>query len=674
MNPHPDSREAVLNEQVMHALDLHTQPFCEQASGRKYFTDTVMQMQLNMLQVLKGDTGSGKTALVIQMLSKANDEFQIFIVRGKASLTAPEILTGMLKIFQQPAPNDLGSCLSLLIKHLKIRLEKNLSSVLIVENAHAISVDSLNQLLAYTDTINQALDGELRILLVADPVIGSILPKLNSKQLREGKVFISSVRVLDRQRTREYIEYRLQQAGFQGAFPFSDKQLNKLYESTDGIPQKLDTVATDMLNQQMAHKPAWIPLQILSLRSLPLPLIAGAVISIISITLLLFVLTDAPDEDKQKIAEPNNPEPVNIVQALPLITPQIFPPAKIPTNPIDDVATTRSATSTNEAFVPGNKAFVKSYPVKGFTPNPAQKPVLVQKQKPSAPPKNNTPASNKQTAKPKPDLSQSERWLVAQKPTNYTIPSHQLVRTAIKSLARLTHRGAVAADGKSGDGCGLLLRKPKTFLQKVAQQCHFDLAEQFAVGNIFLSRDQDKAQYARNELNTQIKARGLHVVGWRKVPVNPQACGRDALASLPLIEQVFVNAPATMKRAEFNRHLFLARRKTELSLAENTQDDEFYVCTLACEVILCKGLVMPVQLPVFFQDLNDPDMASSIAVFHQHTATVEARTTLSLPRPQRRNQHHSRQSQLGARTRAPLPLRSAARAKHLTPYRLDAGL
>ncbi len=200
--------------------------------------------------------------------------------------------------------------------------------------------------------------------------------------------------------------------------------------------------------------------------------------------------------------------------------------------------------------------------------------------------------------------------------------SHQLVQTAIKSLVRLTHRGAVAADGKTGDGCGLLLRKPKAFLQKVARACNFPLAEQFAVGNIFLNRDSDKAEHARTTLNAQIEARGLQVVGWRTVPVNPQACGAEALESLPLIEQIFVNAPSTMKRAEFNRHLFVARRKAELMLDASAPDDsDFYICTLACEVILYKGLIMPAQLPVFFPDLNDPDMASSIAVFHQRFST-----------------------------------------------------
>ena len=97
----------------------------------------------DMLQVLKGDAGSGKTAIVIQMLANASEEFQIFVARGKPSLTAVQTINGMLKIFQQPVPESIDTSIELLTNHLKIRLEKSLSSVLIVENAHDLSIDTL---------------------------------------------------------------------------------------------------------------------------------------------------------------------------------------------------------------------------------------------------------------------------------------------------------------------------------------------------------------------------------------------------------------------------------------------------------------------------------------------------------------------------------------------------
>jgi len=125
-------------------------------------------------------------------------------------------------------------------------------------------------------------------------------------------------------------------------------------------------------------------------------------------------------------------------------------------------------------------------------------------------------------------------------------PSHWLVQTAIDALACLTHRGAVAADGKSGDGCGLLLRKPDSFLRAAAAEQGFSLSELYAVGMVFLNQDDSLAAAARTQLETELTQEGLIVSGWRVVPVDPSACGEESFKSLPQIEQVFVNAPEGM--------------------------------------------------------------------------------------------------------------------------------
>lgn len=199
-------------------------------------------------------------------------------------------------------------------------------------------------------------------------------------------------------------------------------------------------------------------------------------------------------------------------------------------------------------------------------------------------------------------------------------PSHWLVTTAIEALARMTHRGAVAADGKSGDGCGLLIRKPDSFLRQLAKEHEFEIGNNYAVGMIFLSRDTAKAHAARQELNMQLERRGLRAAGWRTAPIDESACGEESLASLPNIEQVFVAAPADMESVELNRHLFVARRRTEQNLALQG-DTDFYVTSLSCDVMLYKGLVLPENLPVFYKDLNDERLESSIAVFHQRFST-----------------------------------------------------
>lgn len=198
-------------------------------------------------------------------------------------------------------------------------------------------------------------------------------------------------------------------------------------------------------------------------------------------------------------------------------------------------------------------------------------------------------------------------------------PSHWLVQTAIDALACLTHRGAVAADGKTGDGCGLLLSKPDSFLRSVAKEQGFDLADTYAVGMVFLNQEESKAGKARDCVNKKLQDNGLFVAGWRKVPVNSDACGEEALKTLPVIEQVFVNAPDGLDETEFERRLYVARRLTEKNLEQD--DDTFYITSLSSRVISYKGLVMPANLTVFYKDLKSEYLASSLCVFHQRFST-----------------------------------------------------
>ncbi len=197
--------------------------------------------------------------------------------------------------------------------------------------------------------------------------------------------------------------------------------------------------------------------------------------------------------------------------------------------------------------------------------------------------------------------------------------SHWLVQTAIESLARLTHRGAIAADGKTGDGCGLLLKKPEGFLRAVAHDKGYPLGKNFAVGMIFLNTDEGLASVARQRLEHELALEGLLVHGWRAVPINSEACGDEALKSLPQIEQVFVSAPGGMNDLHFERRLFVARRRTEKVI--DSDDSTFYVSSLSSHVVSYKGLVMPANLPVFYEDLNDPRLESGICVFHQRFST-----------------------------------------------------
>lgn len=196
--------------------------------------------------------------------------------------------------------------------------------------------------------------------------------------------------------------------------------------------------------------------------------------------------------------------------------------------------------------------------------------------------------------------------------------SHWLIKTAITALARLTHRGAVAADGKTGDGCGLLMAMPSQFMREVARSSGINLTEQFATGLVFFDNTSGRVKRAKNILQEELLAEGIEIAGWRTPPLDETALGEQAKLSLPVIEQLFVNREAPLPETEFEGRLFLARRRAEKRLQD---DDEFYIPSLSSKVLLYKGLVMPNFLPVFYQDLNNPNIKSSICLFHQRFST-----------------------------------------------------
>ncbi|WP_413743029.1 glutamate synthase large subunit [Sodalis sp. RH15] len=196
-------------------------------------------------------------------------------------------------------------------------------------------------------------------------------------------------------------------------------------------------------------------------------------------------------------------------------------------------------------------------------------------------------------------------------------PSHKVVRTAIHALARMQHRGAILADGKTGDGCGLLLQKPDRFYRMVAQERGWRLAKNYAVGMIFLSQDEEEARASRKIMEEELQNETLSIIGWREVPINPDVLGDIALSSLPRIEQIFVNAPAGWRPRDMERRLYVARRRVE----KRVVDDSFYVCSLSNLVTIYKGLCMPADLPRFYLDLADLRLESAICLFHQRFST-----------------------------------------------------
>ena len=196
--------------------------------------------------------------------------------------------------------------------------------------------------------------------------------------------------------------------------------------------------------------------------------------------------------------------------------------------------------------------------------------------------------------------------------------SHKIVSTAIHALDRMQHRGGIAADGKTGDGCGLLMQKPNSFFQAIASENGWKLSKKYAVGMVFLSQNKALAEAARSVLNEELERETLNVVGWRIVPTDHSVLGDLAATGVPQIEQVFVNAPSGWRKRDVERRLYMARRRTEKRLST---DPDFYVACLSGLVSIYKGLVMPIDLPKFYLDLADERMQSAICVFHQRFST-----------------------------------------------------
>ena len=197
-------------------------------------------------------------------------------------------------------------------------------------------------------------------------------------------------------------------------------------------------------------------------------------------------------------------------------------------------------------------------------------------------------------------------------------PSHHLLQTAMQALTCMTHRGGINADGKTGDGCGLLMQKPDQFLRAVAQE-HFavELPKQYAVGMVFFNQDPVKAEAARANMDREILAAGLKLVGWRKVPIDTSVLGRLALERLPQIEQVFIGGEG-LSDQEFAIKLFSARRRSSVA---NAHDSDHYICSFSHKTIIYKGLMMPRDLAAFYPDLGDERLQTAICVFHQRFST-----------------------------------------------------
>ncbi|AOW17273.1 glutamate synthase subunit alpha [Polaribacter vadi] len=200
--------------------------------------------------------------------------------------------------------------------------------------------------------------------------------------------------------------------------------------------------------------------------------------------------------------------------------------------------------------------------------------------------------------------------------------TNQIIHDALEILVKLEHRGGVSADGKTGDGAGLLIDIPHEYFQRV---CDFPIPErrEYAVGMVFLPKVSNQYNFCKSTFEKELTAQGLAILGWRKVPVDSTQLGAIALASEPNIEQLFVGKTDEINEATFKAKLYAARKIAEHTIRNSkiSESKYFYIPSLSITTIIYKGIIMPEDIGPYYKDLQEIDLVTRLALVHQRFST-----------------------------------------------------
>ena len=196
--------------------------------------------------------------------------------------------------------------------------------------------------------------------------------------------------------------------------------------------------------------------------------------------------------------------------------------------------------------------------------------------------------------------------------------SHKLIEQALVALGCMEHRGACSADRNSGDGAGLMTALPIKLFQTWSKENNVSLPdkEAYGVGMVFLPQEPQRATECRLYIEKMVRDENLRVLGWRKLPVNPEVLGVQARENQPQIEQILVTSSQDLRGDELDRKLYVVRSRVGKRL-----EDDFYICSFSCRTIVYKGMVRSEVLGQFYQDLTNPDYESAFAVYHRRFST-----------------------------------------------------
>ena len=196
--------------------------------------------------------------------------------------------------------------------------------------------------------------------------------------------------------------------------------------------------------------------------------------------------------------------------------------------------------------------------------------------------------------------------------------SHQTVDDALSIVERLEHRAGKDAEGKTGDGVGIMLQISHKFFSKVAEELNISLGNEreYGVGMFFFPQSEHLRAQAMKLFEVVTRKEGLEFLAWRKVPVNPDAVGQKARDCMPAIWQCFIKKPAKVSKGiDFDRKLYIVRRVFEQA------SNGTYVPSLSSRTIVYKGMFLVHDLRLFYADLQDPDYESAIGMVHSRFST-----------------------------------------------------
>lgn len=250
---HDAGQDRELSADALAAFGLERQPFHDQSRPDELFVDDAIEMQINMLAeqlrggevlpALRGEPGSGKTSLIIQLLQRVSDEHHLFIIRGEERITATRVVMDMLRVMVARVPDDPREGFRQLRSQLESLVGDGRPATLVIDDAHRLRDRELQNLLAVHDHLRARLQGGFRLLVAADPSIEALWTRLDAEQIRSGQVVTAGIRPLNRMRIPGYLAHRLHVAGSSALSPLDEDALDRISAAGGGLPRDIEAAA-----------------------------------------------------------------------------------------------------------------------------------------------------------------------------------------------------------------------------------------------------------------------------------------------------------------------------------------------------------------------------------------------------------------------------------------------